>query len=529
MRALLVHPRTPPTYWGFQHSLPIAGKAASLPPLGLLSLAPLLPRSWEIRVLDENVESVTDDALRWADVVLVTGMIIHAEATRAILARARRLRKRTVVGGPAVNTDPTLFPEADHLFRGEAEGRTDRLVHALESGAERAPRLLSPETEERPSMEIVPTPRFDLIDHRRYASMSVQYSRGCPFQCKFCDIIEVFGRKPRTKTPAQILGELDSLRATGYRGSVFVVDDNFIGNRVAVAAMLPHLMRWQREHGFPFELYTEASVDLATKPELVDAMVAAGFTSVFLGIESPSPESLKETHKFQNLRLDPRESVRRITRAGLEVFAGFIVGFDSDGPEIFEAQRSFISSVPVPVAMIGVLTALPGTQLTRRLEKEGRLRVLTKGDQFDRPNFQTTMDERTLLSGYAELLAELYRADAFYKRCELLVETVGRPKVHLRWRRGGFRVLLRTLWSIGVRSPRRGEFWALVWRTLRRAPYAFPRAIELAIQGEHLIRYTREDVLPRLDRALKSIAQAPAPVGMPPLRAEAAAAAAQPL
>ena len=293
--------------------------------------------------------------------------------------------------------------------------------------------------------------------------------------------------------------------------------------------MLPHLMRWQREHGFPFELYTEASVDLATKPELVDAMVAAGFTSVFLGIESPSPESLKETHKFQNLRLDPRESVRRITRAGLEVFAGFIVGFDSDGPEIFEAQRSFISSVPVPVAMIGVLTALPGTQLTRRLEKEGRLRVLTKGDQFDRPNFQTTMDERTLLSGYAELLAELYRADAFYKRCELLVETVGRPKVHLRWRRGGFRVLLRTLWSIGVRSPRRGEFWALVWRTLRRAPYAFPRAIELAIQGEHLIRYTREDVLPRLDRALKSIAQAPAPVGMPPLRAEAAAAAAQPL
>src|SRR5918911_2307181 len=348
MRALLVHPRTPPTYWGFQHSLPIAGKAASLPPLGLLSLAPLLPRSWEVRVLDENVEPVTDDALRWADVVLVTGMIIHQEATRAILARTRRLRKRSVVGGPAVNTDPTLFPEADHLFRGEAEGRTDRLVRALESGAERASRLLSPEAEERPSMEIVPTPRFDLIDHRRYASMSIQYSRGCPFQCEFCDIIEVFGRKPRTKTPAQLLGELDALRATGYRGSVFVVDDNFIGNRVAVAAMLPHLTRWQREHGFPFELYTEASVDLATKPELIDAMVGAGFTSVFLGIESPSPESLKETHKFQNLRLDPRESVRRITRAGLEVFAGFIVGFDSDGPGIFEGQRTFLSSVPLP-------------------------------------------------------------------------------------------------------------------------------------------------------------------------------------
>jgi radical SAM superfamily enzyme YgiQ (UPF0313 family) len=526
MRALLVHPRTPPTYWGFQHSLPIAGKAASLPPLGLLSLAPLLPASWEIRVVDENVERATDDAMRWADVVFVTGMIIHAPATHEILARAKRLGKRTVVGGPAVNTDPGMFPEADHLFRGEAEGRTDRMVRLLESRTGTPSRLLSPETEERPSMEIVPTPRFDLVDYRHYASMSVQYSRGCPFQCEFCDIIEVFGRKPRTKTPAQVLKELDALRATGYRGSLFFVDDNFIGNRVAVAGMLPHVVQWQREHGFPFEFYTEASVDLATKPELIDTMVSAGFTSVFLGIESPSPEALKETHKLQNLRLDPAEAVRRITRAGLEVFAGFIVGFDSDGPEIFEAQRSFISSVPVPVAMIGVLTALPGTQLTRRLEKEGRLRIVTTGDQFDRPNFQTTMDEHTLLSGYAGLLADLYDADSFYKRCELLVDTVGRPKAPFRWRPGGLKVLLRTLWSIGVRSPRRREFWALLWRTLRRAPYAFPRAIELAIQGEHLIRYTREDVLPRLERALKSVPPAPTGGGRP-LRAEVAAA--QPL
>jgi len=526
MRVLLVHPRTPPTYWGFQHSLPIAGKAASLPPLGLLSLAPLLPAGWELRVLDENTEPLPDEALRWADVVFLTGMIIHAPAMREVLARARRLGKRTVVGGPAVNTDPALFPEADHLFRGEAEGRTDGLVRALQGSAERAPRLLSPETEERPSMEIVPPPRFDLVDHRRYASMSVQYSRGCPFQCEFCDIIEVFGRKPRTKTPAQVMTELDALRATGYRGSVFFVDDNFIGNRVAVAGMLPHVKRWQEEHSCPFEFYTEASVDLATKPELIDSMVSAGFTSVFLGIESPSPEALKETHKLQNLRLDPAEAVRRITRAGLEVFAGFIVGFDSDGPEIFQAQRDFISSVPVPVAMIGVLTALPGTQLTRRLEKEGRLRIVTSGDQFDRPNFRTTMDEHTLLAGYADLLAELYRPASFYKRCELLVETVGRPKAKLHWRPGGLRVLLRTLWSIGLRSPRRREFWGLVARTLRRAPHAFPRAIELAIQGEHLIRYTVEDVLPRLRRALQSIGPEKGG-GAPPLRAEVAAA--QPL
>src|SRR6266851_4646599 len=487
MRALLVHPRTPPTYWGFQHSLPIAGKAASLPPLGLLSLAPLLPPGWELRVVDENTEPLRDEALRWADVVLLTGMIIHAPAMREILARARRLRKRTVVGGPAVNTDPALFPEADHLFRGEAEGRTDDLVRALEAPGEKAPRLLSPEKEERPSMEIVPRPRFDLIDHRRYASMSVQYSRGCPFQCEFCDII---------------------------------------GNRVAVAGMLPHVKKWQEEHGFPFEFYTEASVDLATKPELVDSMVGTGFTSVFLGIESPSPESLKETHKFQNLRLDPAEAVRLITRAGLQVFAGFIVGFDNDGPQIFELQRDFISSVPVPVAMIGVLTALPGTQLTRRLEKEGRLRIVTTGDQFDRPNFRTTMEEKTLLAGYADLLGQLYQPDSFYKRCELLIDTVGRPKAPLHWRPGGLKVLLRTLWTIGLRSPRRRQFWRLVARTLRRAPHAFPRAIELAIQGEHLIRYTREDVLPRLGRALQAV-RAEAAAGASALGTGAAAA--QPL
>jgi hypothetical protein len=342
--------------------------------------------------------------------------------------------------------------------------------------------------------------------------MSVQYSRGCPFNCEFCDIIEVFGRKPRTKTPEQVLAELDRLRATGYRGSVFFVDDNFIGNRVAVAKLLPHVRAWQEKNGFPFEFYTEASVDLASKPELVDSMVATGFSSVFLGIETPSAASLKETHKLQNLRQPSDEAVRLITAAGLEVYAGFIVGFDSDGPEIFELQRSFISSLPVPVAMIGILTALPGTQLTRRLAKEGRLRIVsTSGDQFDRPNFEPSMDERTLLEGYGELLSQLYDPKAYYERCALLVTTVGKPKAATHFRPGAFRVLARSIWALGVVSPRRREFWRLVGTTLKRAPHAISRAIELAIQGEHLIRYTREDVLPRLSRALESMPRTPAP------------------
>jgi radical SAM superfamily enzyme YgiQ (UPF0313 family) len=525
MRALLVHPETPATYWGFQHSLPIAGKAASLPPLGLLTLAALLPAEWEVRIVDENVEALTDDALRWADAVLVTGMLIHAPGIRRALARARAMGKRTVVGGPAVNTDPEAFPEAQHVFRGEAEGRLGRLVSVLEKEDEPAPRILSAEGDDRPSMELVPPPRFELVDHRRYASMSVQYSRGCPFQCEFCDIIEVFGRKPRTKTPAQVLTELDRLRSTGYCGSVFFVDDNFIGNRVAVAQLLPHVRAWQEANGFPFEFYTEASVDLATKPELVDSMVSSGFSSVFLGIESPSAESLKETHKLQNLRQPSDEAVRLITEAGLEVYAGFIVGFDSDGPEIFEAQRRFISSLPVPVAMIGILTALPGTQLTRRLQKEGRLRIISAtGDQFDRPNFEPTMDERTLLVGYGELLGQLYDPRAYYDRCAMLVTMVGKPKVHTRWRPGAFGVLCRTIWTLGILSPRRRQFWRLFAITLRRAPHAIARAIELAIQGEHLIRYTREDVLPRLARALETLPPAPGPTAARPATRERVAA-----
>src|SRR5207253_9103847 len=238
---------------------------------------PLLPPEWELRVVDENTEPLREEALRWADAVLLTGMIIHAPAMHEILARARRLGKRTVVGGPAVNTDPGLFPEADHLFRGEAEGRTDELVRALQAPGEKARRVLSPETEERPSMEIVPRPRFDLIDHKRYASMSVQYSRGCPFQCEFCDIIEVFGRKPRTKTHEQVTAELDALRATGYRGSVFFVDDNFIGNRVAVAGMLPHVRHCRGRTGSQSSSIPEAASNPAPSPGLTATLVAAAF------------------------------------------------------------------------------------------------------------------------------------------------------------------------------------------------------------------------------------------------------------
>jgi radical SAM superfamily enzyme YgiQ (UPF0313 family) len=500
MRALLVHARSPVTYWSYEFALPYAGKRAALAPLGLATVAALLPGSWELRLVDLQVEPLQDWDLDWADVVLVSGMLVQAGSMRAVLSRARERGKRTVVGGPAATSTPEAFPEADHVFQGEAEGRLGRLVAALESPGAPAPRVLSPDDGGRPALEGAPVPRFDLLRLERYASLSVQVSRGCPFRCEFCDIIEMYGRIPRLKSPDQVIAELEALRRLGGRGPLFVVDDNFIGNRRAVTRLLPRIAAWQRENGRPFDLYTEASLDLAAHPDLVAAMAEAGFTAVFVGLESPSAESLQETGKTQNLRVDPVEAVDRLTRAGFEVFAGFIVGFDADGPDIFDRQLELISRLPVPRAMVGLLGAAPGTALWRRLDREGRLRRDSTGDQFGRPNFDPAMDERALVAGYRRLLSSLYEADAFYARAGLVVDRIG--DVPTPKGRGTAAALLRTIWGIGIRGPRRRHFWRLAARAARRGPGILARGLSLAALGEHMIRYTEEVVLPRLDQTL---------------------------
>jgi radical SAM superfamily enzyme YgiQ (UPF0313 family) len=516
MRALLVQAESPPTYWGYQYSLRLAGKAATLPPLGLATVAALLPPSWELRLHDLHLGPLPDDAIRWADAVLVSGMLVQAESIREVVARARALGRCTVVGGPAPSTSPESFPEADYLFQGEAEGRLDLLIGALEDRERPASRMLSPPGDARPDVRLSPVPRFDLVDLGRYSTLALQISRGCPFNCEFCDIIEIFGRTPRVKTADQVTAELDALRRAGARGSLFFVDDNFIGNRKAVARMLPRIAEWQRAHGRPFDFYTEASVDLATEPELIQAMVDAGFTAVFLGIETPSAESLASAHKHQNLRMDQGQAVAILTAAGFEVFAGFIVGFDTDGPDIFDRQLDFISGLPIPRAMVGLLSALPGTALWRRLEREGRLRRDPSGDQFERPNFLPAMDERKLVAGYRRLMASLYTSDAYYRRAEMFLERARMvPGVVAP---GGLAALARSIWHIGLRGPRRRHFWQLLWRALRRGSAAFPKAVTLAIVGEHLVRYTEETVLPRLDRTLAEMDAA----GGAPLRAVAA-------
>jgi hypothetical protein len=339
--------------------------------------------------------------------------------------------------------------------------------------------------------------------------MAVQVSRGCPFNCEFCDIIEMFGRVPRVKTPAQVLAEMEELRRLGMRGPLFIVDDNFIGNRKAAARLLPEIAAWQRVHGQPFDLYTEASLDLAGDPKLISALVEAGFTAVFVGLETPDPETLKATQKRQNLRMDPAEAVWALSRAGLEVYAGFIVGFDGDDAGALERQRAFVASVPIPRAMVGILSALPGTQLWRRLEREGRLRAAPTGDQFDRTNFETTMPEEELVHGYRDLLAALFDAEGFFARCKLSLQTT--PVRPAPLRPDALRILARTVWRIGIRgdAARRRWFWRLLGIALSRGPRYVSRAVTFSIIGEHFVRYTAENVLPRLDRRLAEIRRQP--------------------
>jgi radical SAM superfamily enzyme YgiQ (UPF0313 family) len=522
MRALLVQAATPSTYWGYQHSLPFIRKAATLPPLGIATLAALLPETWQLRLRDLHVAPLADEDLRWADAVLVSGMLVQAASIREVLARAGALGKRTVVGGPAPTTSPEAFPEATHVFQGEAEGRLERLVLALERPGSVTERILSPSGTERPDLALARVPRFDLLDLDAYATFAIQVSRGCPFSCEFCDIIEVFGRVPRVKSPAQVVAELEALRRLGARGPLFLVDDNFIGNRRAAAKVVDAVAAWQRAHRFPFDLLTEASVDLAAEPALLRAMIEAGFNAVFVGIETPSAVSLREAGKKQNLKVDTAEAVRTLTRAGLEVFAGFIVGFDGDDAAIFDRQAEFIGALPIPRAMVGMLSALPGTALWRRLEREGRLRTEASGDQFDRPNFAPAMGEATLVAGYRRLLSDLYSEEGYFRRCALHLETA--PVRRTALRPGSISTLLRALWRLGVLGRRRRWFWRLLAVGLRRGgAAALPKAVTLAILGEHLIRYTQEEVLPRLDRladaapagAVPLTPRRPAPAGWP--------------
>lgn len=501
MRALLVNPKYPDAYWSGRASLAFTRRRALLPPLGLLTVAALLPRWWSCRLVDMNVEPLTDADLRASDVVLATGMLVQRESLREVLGRCRALGVRTVVGGPCVTALPDEFPEAGHLVLGEAEEIVPFLATAL---ADRTAGRVWRE-ERKPDLALSPVPRYDLLTPRTYLQSALQFSRGCPFQCEFCDITRLYGRRTRVKTPSQVVAELEAIRATGFRGSVFFVDDNFIGNRAAVRGALATIAQWRRRTRAPLDFYTEASMNLAEDTPLVDAMVDAGFNAVFLGVETPNPDALREAGKTQNLTHDPLQRIRRLLAHGLDVWGGFILGFDSDGPDIFDRMIEFVRSAAIPYAMVGLLGAPPGTPLWNRLAREGRLRRdpgFEFGDQFGLTNVVHRLPVTQLLDGYRRVMETLYSPAAYFDRCRgNLAAWVEKRASRRLISMADLRAAARAVIAQGLRATYRREYWRFLAWTVRNQPAKLARAITQAAVGHHYISYTRETVMPALERA----------------------------
>lgn len=497
LKALLVWPKIPNSFWTFTGMMELLPEKVVMPPLGLITVAALCPESWTLRLVDQGVEELTDEDILWADLVMVSAMTVQRAGLQEVLARARRLGRRTMVGGPYASGEPDrMLAIADHVVVGEPDEVFGEIARELEEGTAR--RLY--DLADKPDVTKTPAPRFDLLNLDSYASMSVQFSRGCPFQCEFCDIIILYGRKPRTKLPAQMLAELDTLLSLGWRKQVFMVDDNFIGNHTRALELCVELEKWQQARGYPVMFYTEASMDLARKSALMEAMVRANFFYVFLGIESPSKESLQEVKKLQNLAMDPVSSIDAIHKKGLWVTGGFIVGFDSDKEGIFEQLVEFVERTAIPWALINFLHALPRTALYDRMRREGRI-LESRGSSSDGtpPNFRTLMEPEVLLRGFGTTVAALYDPEAFYARAWRSLESWESKRCqHPAQQPAALAlvgILARSIWIQGLRSSYRKAYWKYILKILARYPLNRAKlfmGVTLLVSGQHFIPYSGE-------------------------------------
>ena len=494
--ALLVYPEHPPTYWGADHALEMSGVKATHPPLGLLTVAAMFPASYELRVVDMNVSDLHDADLEWADLVFTSTMITQHVSLRAVVERCNRAGVPVVAGGP----HPTTFHEeiggVDHFVLDEVEETFAEFLRDLESGTARRVYREA----RKPDVTRTPVPRFDLIDIENYATMSVQFSRGCPFDCEFCDIIKLYGRVPRTKSPEQVVEELDSLYRLGWRGPVFLVDDNFIGNKRDALKLLPAIAGWQKARGYPFTLITEASANLALMDAMMDAMIEAGFDSVFVGIETPNPKALLKTKKQQNTNETQENylyhAVRKIQQRGMQVQGGFILGLDSDDEGVFDAQIDFIQETGIPVAPVYLLTAVKGTDMYERMKSEGRLQEAPLGTNAMPLNFKTELEYGTLIDGYKRVIATLYdpTLENYFSRCLTLFRHL-KPVRHLRKPRSrteidaAFMAVRRRLSARQL--PAYSKFIAKVSKDY---PGMLSDAIYLAAMGYHFEKITRQQV-----------------------------------
>ncbi len=512
MRVLLLYPLFPESFWSFDKALELIGRKVSLPPLGMITVAAILPQTWEFRLIDRNIRTETEADWEWADLVILSGMIVQKADMMHLIREAKRRNKLVAAGGPYVTSVPEGAQEAgvDFLILDEGEITLPLFVEALQRGETSG---IIRADGEKPDVSTTPIPRFDLLDLKSYNEMSVQFSRGCPFQCEFCDIIVLYGRKPRTKTPGQILAELQALYDIGWRRSVFLVDDNFIGNKRNVKLMLRELGPWMTAHQYPFRFSTEASVDLGQDLELLDLMVQANFGGVFLGIETPDTESLSMTQKFQNTRNSLIESVENINRAGLSVMAGFILGFDGEKAGAGDRIIEFVEATAIPKAMFGMLQALPNTALWKRLEKEGRLLDQTKeapGHQMALMNFVPTRSPEELAHEYINCFWELYEPSRYLSRVfrHFMTMKPSPNKVPFKMLEVvELKAVLTIFWRQGIKRNTRWQFWRQLFAVMQKNPGVFVPYLSNCALIEHFIHYrqiVRDEVEGQLNEYLAS-------------------------
>ena len=493
MRVLLLYPLFPQSFWSFEKALALVNKKALLPPLGLITVAAILPQEWEFKLVDRNVRDVTEQEWDWAELVVLSGMIVQKEDLLAQIGEAKRRGKRVAVGGPYPTALPNEVQAAgtDYLVLDEGEITLPMFVEALQrgeaSGTFRA--------DEKPDVSQTPIPRYDLLEFAAYDNMSIQFSRGCPYQCEFCDIIVLYGRKPRTKTPEQTLAELESLYNLGWRGSIFMVDDNFIGNKRNVKLLLKELKDWMRQKNYPFSFTTEASVDLANDPELMTLMVECNFSVVFLGIETPDEESLSFTKKFQNTRDSMTDSVEAITQAGLRVMAGFILGFDGEKSGAGDRIVQFVERTSIPIAMFGMLQALPNTALWHRLAQEGRLHDRdSTGNQTTLMNFEPTRPLEEIADEYVSAFWQLYEPKRYLDRALrqfMHLGTTHRPlrPSRLNLDRQKLRALATLVWRQGVVRQTRWQFWHNLLQIIQHQSSLVGPYLTMCANLEHFLEY----------------------------------------